>query len=443
MTTPIMDAVNQYISRNAVRMHMPGHKGNLNGIFSDIAKYDLTEVTGVDSLYECDDCILRCEEEYSKIYGTKRSIISASGSTLCIQTMLALVSEYGGKIIAGRNIHISAVNAMGLLGLEPIWIYPEQKSGTGIPGIISPEKIKEALEKNDDIAAVYITTPDYFGVLSDVKTISEICHSHNVPLLIDNAHGAGLKFLPESLHPIDLGADMCCDSLHKTMPVFTGGAILHINNEIFAKNAKRAMSLFGTTSPSYLIMETIDMALDYIKSGDAKKDFCFIKSWTREMNDLAQKHGFEIPNGLLDPAKFAFCFGSKGYTKDQFYNLLTKYNIEPEYMSENYCVFMPTGFNTSSDFENIKKLIEETPNIGDPIPIKISYERNKSEITLRKALLSPKINIPIEEAEGKIAAETKSKCPPGIPLVIPGEKITKNLEKNLISYGIFNINVVQ
>ncbi len=443
MATPIMDAVNKYINRNTVRMHMPGHKGNLKGIFSEIAGYDLTEVTGVDSLYECDSCILDCEKEYSEIYGTKRSIISASGSTLCIQTMLALVSEKGGKIAAGRNIHISAVNAMGLLGLEPVWIYPEQRSGTGIPGIISPHAVKKVLEENHDIAAVYITTPDYFGVLSDVKTISKICKSFNVPLLIDNAHGAGLKFLQKSLHPMDLGADMCCDSLHKTMPVFTGGAILHINNEKFAENAKNAMSLFGTTSPSYLIMETVDMALDYIKSQKAAKDFLFIKKWTDDMKNLAIQHGFEVPTGILDPAKFAFCFGKKGYTKEKFYELLTKYNIEPEYMSENYCVFMPTGFNTATDFEKVKKLIEETPSIGEEIPVKIFYEKPEQAISLRKALLSPKVNISTIEAEGKIAAETKSKCPPGIPLIIPGEKITKKFVKNLISYGIFNINVIQ
>ena len=443
MTTPIMDAVNKYINRNSVRMHMPGHKGNFKGIFSEISSYDLTEITGLDSLYECDDCILRCEEEYSKIYGTKRSIISASGSTLCIQTMLALVSQRGGKIIAGRNIHISAVNAMGLLGLEPIWIYPKQKSGTGIPGIISPDDVEKALNENSDVAAVYITTPDYFGVLSDVKTISQICHLYNVPLLIDNAHGAGLKFLPTSLHPMDLGADMCCDSLHKTMPVFTGGAILHINNDDFIKNAKQAMSLFGTTSPSYLIMESIDMALDYIKSGKAMEDFFFIKKQTEKLNCLAKKHGFEVPTGILDPAKFAFCFGSKGYTKAEFYEILTKYNIEPEYMSDNYCVFMPTGFNKPSDFQAIKKLILETPAIREEATVNFLFEKGESAMSLRKALLSPKINIPLEEAEGKIAAETKSKCPPGIPLIIPGEKITKKIKKILNSYGIFNINVVQ
>lgn len=442
MTTPIMKTVSQYIEKNPVRMHMPGHKGNLKGIFGEISEYDLTEVTGLDSLFECDGCIEECEKQYADIYGSNKTCISAAGSTLCIQAMLAVAGEEGKKVIAGRNIHKSAVNAMGLLGLEPIWIYPEGKSGRGIPGVISPEKIEKALCENRDVCAVYITTPDYFGVLSDVKAISQICHRYDVPLLVDNAHGAGLKFAEKSLHPMDLGADMCCDSLHKTMPVFTAGALLHIGNEKYAEKAKWAMGLFGSTSPSYLVMETIDMTLEYINSGRAKSDFQKIASYNERMRKLLAERGFEIPSGILDPAKLAFSFSSMGYTAEEFYEILKKHNIEQEYMSDNYCVFMPTGFNSEEDLKAVENLIRTTPKKGE-IPVRENFfvEAEQGE-SLRKAMLGKKTKVKTAEAEGRIAAETCSKCPPGIPLLIPGEKITKKMIKYLNTYSIFEINVV-
>ena len=443
MNTPITKTVEKYIEKNPVRMHMPGHKGNLRGIFGEISKYDLTEVTGLDSLFECNGCIEECEKQYTEIYGSKKTCISAAGSTLCIQAMLALAGEEGKKVIAGRNIHKSAVNAMGLLGLEPIWIYPEGQSGKGIPGEISAKKIEKALAENNDVCAVYITTPDYFGVLSDVKAISKACHNYNVPLLVDNAHGAGLKFAEESLHPMDLGADMCCDSLHKTMPVLTGGALLHIGNEKFAEKAKWAMGLFGSTSPSYLIMETIDMTLDYIKSGKAKSDYKKIADYNKKMRKLLIEKGFNIPSGILDPAKLAFSFSSIGYTADEFYEILKENNIEQEYMSDNYCVFMPTGFNKEDDLKAVEQLIMTVPR-KEEIPVRENFfEEAEQGESLRKAMLGKKIKVKVEEAEGKIAAETCSKCPPGIPLLIPGEKITKKMINYLKTYSIFEINVLQ
>ncbi|MEF9984391.1 MAG: aminotransferase class I/II-fold pyridoxal phosphate-dependent enzyme [Oscillospiraceae bacterium] len=440
--TPIMTAVENYINSDCARMHMPGHKGNMQGFLKEAAKYDLTEISCTDNLYDPKDCILKCEEEYAKIYGSERSIICAGGSTLCIQTMLTIIAKENAKIIAGRNIHISAVNAMGLLGIEPVWVYPEGNSGKGMPGIISPEKIENAILENEDICAVYITTPDYFGVLSDVKAISEICHKHNVPLLVDNAHGATLKFYEKSCHPMDLGADMCNDSLHKTLPILTSGAVLHIASKEFAKKAKECMSMFGTTSPSYLILESIDLALDYLKN-DVAEDCKKLEKWVKAAKKLAVEKGFDVPTGNCEYSKLVLGFAPLGYTSEDFRCELKKYNIEHEYMSDTHCVLMPSVFNSDDELNRVLKLIENITPIGESIEFSSTFVEPKSVMSIRKAMFSPKEIIDVSDSLGRISASVKSKCPPGIPLLIPGEIIDDKVIKILKKYGILKVTVVQ
>ncbi|MEG2039206.1 MAG: DegT/DnrJ/EryC1/StrS family aminotransferase, partial [Oscillospiraceae bacterium] len=263
--TPLRKAVEEYLEYDFSRLHMPGHKGVAPSAIDLGAMYDITEFEGSDSLYAPTGCILELEKRFSELYCTETSLLSAGGSTLCIQAMLALVAKPDCTLIAGRNIHISAVNAMALLGINPYWVYPEKCDNDPLIGRISPAAIQAALEKNPDAVGVYITSPDYFGVISDIKAISLICERYSVPLLVDNAHGAHLAFLKPRLHPIRLGASMCCDSLHKTLPVLTGGALLHILDKRFAGDAKRCMSIFGSTSPSYLIMLSADNCMGLLE----------------------------------------------------------------------------------------------------------------------------------------------------------------------------------
>ena len=225
---PLENALNEYIGKDLSRFHMPGHKGAEN--FPEYFKYDITEVEGADSLYESSEAIFETEKRFAKIYGAGASLLSAGGSTLCIQAMLATVLNPGDKFIIARNCHASAVNTIALLDLEPIWINPRD--------LRAAEKI---FEENRDIKAVYLTSPDYFGVMSDIEAFSKLAHEHGAKLLVDNAHGAHLHFTPIEMHPIALGADMCADSLHKSLPVLTGGALLHIKDETLRENAKQKM----------------------------------------------------------------------------------------------------------------------------------------------------------------------------------------------------------
>ncbi len=250
--TPLRRALEEYIDAGWSRLHMPGHKGAPIEPFGPLAAYDLTEVEGTDSLFEDDGPLKELEEIFTQLYGTRSSVISAGGSTLCIQAMLRLVAREGGKVIAGRNIHAAAVNAMALLGLEPVWVYPQRYTEERLIGRIAPADVAAVLQRESDICAVYITSPDYFGVMSDIEGIAEVAHAHGVPLLVDNAHGAHLRFLRgedgRPLHPMQLGADLCCDSLHKTLPALTGAALLHCNREEYVPQLKGAMTVFGSTS---------------------------------------------------------------------------------------------------------------------------------------------------------------------------------------------------
>ena len=275
MTTPVCDFVRSYAAKNPLRLHMPGHKGvSLLG-FEDM---DITEIDGADSLYEAEGIIAESEANASALFGCD-TFYSTEGSSQCIRAMLflACMSEENAQkplVLAGRNAHKTFLSAAALLDFDTQWLYGENSSSY-LSCDISAEYLEKAIASAErKPAAVYITSPDYLGNTADIKSLAAVCHSHGVLLLVDNAHGAYLKFLLQSQHPVDLGADMCCDSAHKTLPVLTGGAYLHIAPSVRGKLsplAKNALAMFGSTSPSYIIMQSLDMANKYIADGYSHK----------------------------------------------------------------------------------------------------------------------------------------------------------------------------
>ena len=252
MKTPVCDFLREYGESGMVRMHMPGHKGKPE---TGCDACDLTEIEGADELYRSRGILRESEENAASLFGTGRTVYSAEGSSLCIRAMLYLASlraaeeKLPRRILAGRNAHKTLMTAAALLDIEIDWVYPEPEEGLLSCGITA-EKISESLNKKAYMA-VYVTTPDYLGHTVPVQGIAEACRRKGVPLLADNAHGAYLRFLAEDRHPVSEGADLCCDSAHKTLPCLTGAAYLHISKrapESFARNAERAMSLFASTS---------------------------------------------------------------------------------------------------------------------------------------------------------------------------------------------------
>ena len=267
ITTPIVDFVNEYVKKDISRLHMPGHKGRR---YLGCEHLDITEIGGADDLYSANGIIRESEENASSLFRTAYTFYSTEGSTLSIKTMLALVAERDGYIVASRNAHKSFLHACALLDLDVEWLYPDNFSHLCCCDVTA-DKVKRVLSCAKKLpCAVYLTSPDYLGNILDIKSIAKVCDDYGVPLVVDNAHGAYLAFCEPSMHPIALGAHMCCDSAHKTLPVLTGGAYLHIAkkaDERYIKNARSKLALFASTSPSYLILQSLDMCNKTLADG--------------------------------------------------------------------------------------------------------------------------------------------------------------------------------
>lgn len=327
---------------------------------------------------------------------------------------------------------------------------PEKKNDSTFFAAILPEKVKELLETNKDAKAVYITSPDYFGTISDIKAISRTCKVYGVPLLVDNAHGAHLGLLSENLHPLNFGADMVTDSAHKTLPVLTGGAFLHINDQKYVEKAKTDMSLFASTSPSYPIMASLDLCCNWINEY-GKKAFQSLEESVTEIKNIAETQGLIVQKGnLVDTARLSFNTSKLGISGETLAEHFRKFKVEPEFSLGNFLVFIPTPFNTKKDFSRLKKAvlsISAIKNNGNLNNQKFDYLKNlelpRCGLPLREALLAESEAVEIKNALWRISKSMICPCPPGIPIVLPGEVVTLGVVENLLNYGIFSLDVIK
>ncbi len=427
--TPLRTALDEYIAKDLSRFHMPGHKGS--ECFPEYYKYDVTEVVGTDSLFEASGAIAETEKRFSEIYGSGASLLSAGGSTLCIQAMLATTLNKGDSFIIARNCHASAVNAAALLGLLPVWINPRD--------IRSAEK---AFAENPWVKAVYLTSPDYFGVMSDIGAFSALCKKYGAKLLVDNAHGAHLRFFPKELHPIRLGADMCADSLHKTLPVFTGGALLHLKDGSLYEKAKQKMRLFGSTSPSYLIMLSADSCIEYLET-KARSDFAKLNGRVAGLRYKAFEHGLAPKTRNVEPARLTLSVTATEKNAAEFENSLREHGIEPEYVNSEWAVLMASPFNTEKDFERLSSFIDDSFGNGCSALEERLSAMPERKLPLRDAVFSESESVPVKYARGRVAASLVLPCPPCIALASPGEEINEELQSLFVKYGIETINVVK
>ena len=435
MRTPIYDFLSQYKEKNSVRLHMPGHKGSeLLGC----EPYDITEIRGADVLYSPEGIIAESEKNASELFGSLKTVYSTEGSTLCIKAMLAIATS-GVKnpvVLAARNAHKAFIYACALLGIGIKWLYPSRFEHL-CSCKLTPDEVDAAIDGK--ICAVYLTSPDYLGNVADVKGIAEVCHRHGIPLLVDNAHGAYLKFLSPSKHPTDLGCDMCCDSAHKTLPVLTGGAYLHVMNERYVDGANKALSLFASTSPSYLTLASLDLCNKYLAEGYAESLAKFVNS-IEEFKGSLDKLGFKTVGD--EPMKVTVDARVCGYTGKELGALLRDKNFEPEFCDSDYLVLLPTP---EIGEKNLKDVLEVFGSIENKAPIKkesFSLCEAKAEMSVRDAIFAESSTVPINEALGKICASPTVSCPPAIPIAVSGEIIQEEHIKAFEYYGINFIDVV-
>lgn len=441
--TPLFAALQKHKNLNRASFHTPGHKNSKLFTAQNFFELDLTELPDTDSLYEANGVIKEAEVLATKLYDSNCTIFSAGGCSLCIQTMLKLALPYGGKIVASRMIHKSAVNTMAILNAEVKWIMPEPDKKNSNFKQISASEIEKVLQKNKDAACVYITSPDYFGNIADVTAISEICHKHNVPLLVDNAHGSHLKFLSKDMHPLTLGADLVADSAHKTLPVLTGGAFLHTADKKFASGAKQAMSIFGSTSPSYPIMASLDVCRAWLHK-NGKAAYSKLEQEVTAIKKIAHQKGLiDNLNENVDPIRLALHTAKLGFCGHDAAVFFRKNGVEPEFSDYQKVVFITTPLNTLEDFSRLKRAIELFPvgeHLQNPTPI---FDTPIIKKSLHEAMFSTSESVNSVDSVGKISATTVCPCPPGIPILVPGELITENSIKNLLHYGIFSLDVIK
>lgn len=444
MRTPICDFVRQYADSDTLRLHMPGHKGI--GNYSE--SLDITEIKDADSLYEADGIIKESEENASRLFGC-RTCYSTEGSSHCIRAMLYLISLYAkekgrsAKILAGRNAHKAFLSGAALVDLDVEWIFPSEEESY-LSCNASPSELEIKFSEMDELPiALYITSPDYLGNVSDIRSLSKVCRKYGVLLLVDNAHGAYLKFLPSSEHPMDLGADICCDSAHKTLPVLTGGAYLHLSDELpslFADNVKNALALFGSTSPSYLILQSLD-AVNPILEDDLPKRI----SWLLPMIGETRQRLCEGGYAFCGDEKMKLTVNAKeyGYKGTQIAEYLRDHGIECEFADEDFIVLMPTPATGKEGLERLeraliglpkkKPITERPPMIAPP----------KRVCSIREATMSLSESIPVKNAVGRILAEASVACPPAVPIVVCGERIEADAVRCFEYYGINTCKVVK
>ena len=450
MTTPIVNFIQTYKARRPLRLHMPGHKGVLlTGCEHD----DITEVAGADSLYEAEGIIRESERNASLLFGCP-TYYSTEGSSQCIRAMMYLVMLHAKErgidrplILAGRNAHKPFLSAVGLLDLDVEWLFPENDWGY-LACPISPHGLAAELTRLDAEgrlpAAVYLTSPDYLGNVADIERLSAVCHGFGVLLVVDNAHGAYLKFLSPSLHPMDLGADLCCDSAHKTLPVLTGGAYLHVGSHLpmsLRAQVKQALCLFGSTSPSYLILQSLDMA-NAVMAGSGFADSLTQTARRVEVCcERLRKNGLSAHNH--EPMKLTVYPNLYGYTGYEVAEYLRGRNIECEFADPNFVVLMFTPAITEAATARLMEVLTSIPK-QEPLylcpPPLIPPER---VLSVREALLSPSEVLPVGECVGRIAAAATVGCPPAVPIVVSGERIDESAAACFAYYGIETCSVVK
>ena len=438
MNTPVCDFVRNYAGSDPVRLHMPGHKGRA---FLGCEAWDMTEIDGADTLYLPRGIIRESEQNASRLFGCE-TFYSAEGSSLCIRAMLYLAMRHTGirRVLAGRNAHRTLLTAAALLDLDLRWLAPQPEEGY-CACTVTAQTLERALQK-EPVGAVYITSPDYYGSITDIAALSAVCRRYGALLLVDNAHGAYLHFLPQPCHPADLGADLCCDSAHKTLPVLTGGAYLHLGSAVrdaLSPCVKDAMALFGSTSPSYLILQSLDNANVYLETFRQKLAAFLPK--TAALKAELQSAGFTLCGA--EPLKITIRAADCGYTGDALAGMLAAQSVFCEMHDAEHLVAMLTPENSDADLRRFSDALRSVPKRDAIARETPPFRAPQIVCSVRQALFSPAETLPVEQCVGRVCALPPAACPPCVPIVLSGERIDGQAAQMLLSYGVTECSVMR
>lgn len=439
ISTPILDFVRAYAASDPARLHMPGHKG---AAALGCEALDITEIDGAGSLYDATGIIADSEAVASRLFGA-RTYYTAEGSSLAIRAMLALaLNGSGGRplILAARNAHRAFVSAAALLDFDVAWLYPQDGGACHCCDVTAADIDAALARLGGRCRAVYLTSPDYLGHVADIAAAAEVCRRHGALLLVDNAHGAYLRFMSPSRHPMDLGADLCCDSAHKTLPALTGAAYLHVAPRLglAPTRVKAALALFGSSSPSWLILQSLDACNPALEALPER-----LAAFLPRLDALKaalRERGWALVGD--EPMKLSLSTKPFGWTGDALAEALRARGVVCEFHDPDFITFMPTPSNSDDDLRRLSDTLLAIPQ-RDALPEAAPPCRApEAPMSVREATFAPRETLPVGRCEGRVLAESALCCPPCVPVAVCGEVLDANAIKRLLYYGIDACEVV-
>ena len=420
--------------------HMPGHKRNMKGCpLEEYYKTDITEIDGFDNLHQAEGILLDVEMRINRIYGSDETFLLINGSTGGILSAVSCAAGTGGKILIARNCHKSVYHGAYLKDYEIRYVYPSISKQFEIGMGIVPEKIRLALEAEEGIAAVVITSPTYEGVVSDVEEIVRIVHDFHIPVIVDEAHGAHLGFydgFPSSA--VKAGADIVIHSQHKTLPSPTQTALLHLSGNLIDRKAlKRYLSIYQSSSPAYPLMAGIELCFDLIEKGGQRLFGQMLENWDKMLGRLEDCKAFRIlkrqdvlRQGMkdLDVGKLVISTKGTKLSGQQLYEiLLKKYHLQLEMAGNSYVLAMFTVMDTKEGYERLTKALLELDEQAREETYRAEADTEEKQAVLKtscriaEAMDAEAEWIGLSESEGRTAAGFVNLYPPGIPVIVPGE----------------------
>ena len=436
---PIVQALKKFVASEPLSLHVPGHKnGLLSHLPNDIKRaltYDVTELTGLDDFHHPEEAILEAEQLLAKVYGANRSFFLVNGSTVGNLAMIYATCKQGDTVLVQRNAHKSVFHALQLVGVKPVYIAPKWHEQSETAGCIELTTLKKAVERYPHAKAAIFTYPTYYGITAkDFKQQIAICHAANIPVLVDEAHGAHLTVteqLPASA--LDLGADVVVQSAHKTLPAMTMASFMHVKSQLVSEQKiNHYLRMLQSSSPSYLLLASLDDARSYV-SNYTESDFVYLmdkrNQFIESLTASTQLQVVEVDDALK------LLVRAPGYTGFELKDALEKMHVYVELAdAKQVLLILPLlKHGDSYPFADLRiRMKEAMVHLNDQPQPKQTEQRANFDMT---AITTPEYSfeeievaekewVPYMRAIGRVAASTIIPYPPGIPLLVPGEKIT-------------------
>ncbi len=466
-TQHLYEKLTEYAASDYYPYHMPGHKRReYGGLPREVMQMDITEIDGFDNLHQPEEVIAALQQKASNLYGAEESFYLVNGSTGGILSAISAALPIGGHLLMARNCHKSVYHSVYLRQLQADYLYPPMVAGWNIYDAVTPAQVQEALEQTGTIGAVLIVSPTYEGRIADVAAIAEIVHKRGIPLIVDEAHGAHLG-LAEGFpqNSCQAGADIVIHSVHKTLPAMTQTALLHVNgNRIDRNRLRRFLHIYQTSSPSYVLMASIDNALQTVEQKGKQLFADFYKRYLQMEKELSQCRYLQIlpyEKGKQDIGKLVISARKSGalercrLTGKQLYDILReKYHLQLEMAAGDYCLAM---FTVGDGREAYERMTEALLAVDAGLQMEKCGQRNtlvktinaagqmqyrdKETVPLAQAWDMEWERLPLKKAVGRFVAEFVNLYPPGVPILVPGERLTQTEYNVIVKYIEEQLNV--